>query len=52
MLDVVFGVVLTVLGLGLVALALPLLYGVVRLVGPWEAFPDCWRLLRMVARPE
>jgi hypothetical protein len=52
MLDVVFGVVLTGVGLALVALVLPLLYGVMRLVGPWEAFPDCWRLFRMVARPE
>ena len=52
MLDVIFGVVLTVVGVGLLALALPLLYGVARLVGPWQAYPDCWRLFRMVARPE
>lgn len=52
MLNVVFGVMLTVVGVGLLALALPLLYGVVRLVGPWQAYPDCWRLLRMVARPQ
>ena len=52
MLDVIFGVVLTVVGLGLVALVLPLLYGVGRLVGPWVAFPDCWRLFRMVAKPQ
>ncbi|MDQ1373694.1 MAG: hypothetical protein QOJ09_1032 [Actinomycetota bacterium] len=52
MLDVIFGVVLTAVGVALVAMALPLLYGIVRLVGPWEAYPDCWRLFRMVARPE
>jgi hypothetical protein len=52
MVDVIFGVVLTALGLGLLALALPLLYGIVRAVGPWQAYPECARLFRMVAKPE
>ena len=52
MLDVFFGVVATMVALGLLALALPLVYGIVRAVGPWEAYPDCWRLFRMVAKPE
>jgi hypothetical protein len=52
MLNVFFGVVATMVAVGLLAVALPLVYGIVRLVGPWEAYPDCWRLLRMVAKPE
>jgi hypothetical protein len=50
--DVIFGAVLTVMAIGLLAVIVPLVYGVARLVGPWEAYPDCWRLFRMVARPE
>lgn len=52
MMDVMFGVVMTAIGVALLALAVPLLYGTVRLVGPWHAYPDCWRLLRMVVRPQ
>lgn len=52
MMDVVFGVVMTAIGVALLALALPLLYGVARLLGPWDAYPDCWRLFRMVLKPE
>ena len=52
MVEIVIAAALTLIGLVLLGLALPLLYGIVRLVGPWEAYPDCWRLLRMVAKPE
>jgi hypothetical protein len=50
--DVIFAVVTTVLAVGLLALSLPLVYGIVRLVGPWQAYPECARLFRMVAKPE
>jgi len=52
MIEIVIAAALTLLGLALTGLALPLVYGIVRLVGPWQAYPDCWRLLRMVAKPE
>jgi hypothetical protein len=52
MVEIVIAAALTLIGLVLLGLILPLVYGIVRLVGPWEAYPDCWRLLRMVARPE
>lgn len=50
--DVMVGVVVAVLGLVVLGLAVPLLYGVARLVGPWQAYPECARLMKMVARPE
>ena len=52
MMDVLFGVVATVVAMGLLALALPLIYGIVRLVGPMQAYPECARLFRMVAKPQ
>ena len=52
MLDVFFAVVATLVALGLLALALPLVYGIARAVGPWQAYPECMRLFRMVAKPE
>ena len=52
MVNVFFGVVATMVAVGLLALALPLVYGIVRVVGPTQAYPDCWRLFRMVAKPE
>jgi hypothetical protein len=52
MLEVMIAVVLTLVGVAVLAVALPLVYGISRLVGPQDAYPDCWRLLRMVARPE
>jgi hypothetical protein len=52
MLDVFFAVVATVLAAVLLGVALPLVYGVVRLVSPTQAYPECARLFRMVAKPE
>jgi hypothetical protein len=50
--EVMIAVVLTLMGVAVLAVSLPLVYGIARLVGPREAYPDCWRLFRMVARPE
>lgn len=52
MLNVFFGVVATLVALGLLLVSVPLVYGVVRAVGPWQAYPECARLFRMVAKPE
>jgi hypothetical protein len=52
MVEIVIAAALTLVGAGLLALTLPLVYGIVRAVGPRDAYPDCWRLIRMVARPE
>jgi hypothetical protein len=52
MVEVMVAVVVAALGVAVLVVALPLIYGIARLRGPHEAYPDCWRLLRMVARPE
>ena len=52
MVEVGIAVILTAAAVVLLAAALPLVYSLSRLVGPWQGYPDCWRLLRMIARPE
>jgi hypothetical protein len=52
MVEVGIALVLTAAGVVLLGLALPLVYSVARLVGPWQGYPDCWRLLRLITRPE
>jgi hypothetical protein len=52
MVELGIALVLT-LGAALVlAAALPLVYSVARLIGPWDGYPDCWRLLRIISRPK
>jgi len=52
MVEVGIALVLTAAGVVLLAAALPLVYSVARAVGPWQGYPDCWRLLRMIAKPQ
>ena len=51
MVELGIALVLTAAGALLLAAALPLVYSLVRLTGPWEGYPECWRLLRLISRP-